>query len=234
MFFAFRVLLGAADQVDTPIGSSLLADWYPPAPAGEPTASSEPPTSSACPPASSSAGRSRSSTAGAARSSRWRSPACSWRSCAGGCASRSAARATRAVRAPPPTNLRVSERFSLLLRIPTVRVLLVGLPALWLGFGGIQFWMPTFLVRSHGLGEAAAAGMAGGIGGFAIMVGTAIGSVIGDRGHLQRRGWRMRVGGTGLLLGTLLVVVSVLTPALGPRLGAYALATSSCPRRSRT
>jgi MFS family permease len=225
MFFAFRVLLGAADQVDTPIGSSLLADWYPP--------------------------RSRGRAYGIQRAAYflglpagvvlggtltqlhgWRSAFLTmaipglfvaflcWRL-------REPIRGASDPGGPPPDtpdDLRVSERIALLVRIPTVRVLLVGLPALWLGFGGIQFWMPTFLVRSHGLGEAAAAGMAGGIGGLAIIVGTAIGSVIGDRGHLQRRGWRMRVGGTGLLLGTSLVVVSVLTPALGPRIGAYALA----------
>jgi MFS family permease len=225
MFFALRVLLGAADQVDTPIASSLLADWYPPRARGR------------------AYGIHRAAyflglTAGVVIGGTL-TQVYGWRSAFLTMAIPGLIVALLCWRLQEPVrgesdpggpirrgghDLRLGERLALLARIPTARVLLVGLPALWLGFGGIQFWMPTFLVRSHDLGEAAAAGMAGGLGGLAIIVGTAIGSVVGDRGHLQRPGWRMKVGGAGLLLGTLLIVATVLTPSLGPRLGAYALA----------
>lgn len=111
-----------------------------------------------------------------------------------------------------------------LLRIRSLRGVVAALSLLYLGLGGLFYWLPTFLERTEDLGYDAAAGLAGGVGGTGIVIGIILGSRIGDRGHGVRPAWRLRTGLGFLILGAIALTGTVLIPGLPVRLTLIALA----------
>jgi NAD(P)-dependent dehydrogenase (short-subunit alcohol dehydrogenase family)/predicted MFS family arabinose efflux permease len=94
--------------------------------------------------------------------------------------------------------------------VPTVRGLCVGLPTVFLGLGGIFFWLPSYFERTHGLGESAAAGITAGAGGMGVLIGIGVGAALGDR----RPSRRIRLGGISLLAGAGSFIVALLLDGL--------------------
>ncbi|MEE4496064.1 MFS transporter [Streptomyces sp. BE230] len=111
-----------------------------------------------------------------------------------------------------------------LLAIPTLRSVVAGLSIVFFGLGGLFYWMPSFYDRKFGLGEADAAAVAGGAGLIGIVAGIILGSRLGDRHHGVRPGWRITLGGAGLVLGTCALAGAVASPVLAPQVGCFALA----------
>jgi MFS family permease len=232
VFFLMRIVLGAADQIDTPVASSLLADYYPP--------------------------RARGKVYGLQRMAYFSglplgvllggvlTQAFGWRFAfflaalpglliAAGCwflrepirGAMDRLHAGEASTVPDgpgaeaiTTAARVSGGTGLLgpmlscLRIPTVRLLCAGMPALFLGLAGIFFWLPSYFERTHALGEAAAGGITAGIGFVGIVGGITLGAWLGDRWHGHRPGWRITVGGGAMIAGTVAFGVALAVPGL--------------------
>ncbi|MGH1564991.1 MFS transporter [Mumia sp. DW29H23] len=110
-----------------------------------------------------------------------------------------------------------------LLSIGTLRGVIISLALLYLGLGGLFYWLPTLLERTESLSYDTAAGLAGGVGGMGIVVGIILGSRIGDRGHGVRPGWRIRTSIWFLLVGALAITGVVVLPGLGLRVALVAL-----------
>ncbi|MEQ6903590.1 MFS transporter, partial [Nocardioides sp. YIM 152588] len=109
-----------------------------------------------------------------------------------------------------------------LLGIATLRGVIAAQALLSLGVAGIFYWLPTFLERTEGLGYDAASGLAGGVGGTGIVVGILLGSRLGDRATAG--GWRIRVAGAFLTVGTAGLTLAVLLPGVPLRVGMIAIA----------
>ncbi|QWF20882.1 MFS transporter [Nocardioides sp. LMS-CY] len=233
LFFASRILLGAAGQLYNPPASSLLADYYP--------------------------GRARGKAYGLERAGYYLglpvgvaiggalAQAVGWRSVffivavpgvvvallvftvrepLRGLGDRiDRLRGATGADEAPETTLRASMLGEAreVLRIGSLRGVIVGLSLLYLGLGGLFYWLPTFLERTEGLDYDAAAGLAGGVGGMGIVVGIVLGSRIGDRHHGTRSAWRLRTGVGFLALGALALTGAVLLPGLPLRLTLVAL-----------
>ncbi|MEV4065383.1 MFS transporter [Nonomuraea dietziae] len=99
--------------------------------------------------------------------------------------------------------LRFGRQFRDVLKIPTLTMVCVGLMVLTLGLAGIAFWMPSLMVRGYGVSPGAAASLAGLISVAGVVGGTLIGAWLGRRMHATRKGGRLLVGGTGITLGSL-------------------------------
>ena len=111
-----------------------------------------------------------------------------------------------------------------LLDIRALRGVIASLSLLYLGLGGLFYWLPTLLERTEDLGYDAAAGLAGGVGGTGIVIGIILGSRIGDRGHGVKSAWRLRTAFWFLLLGAVSLTGAVLLAGLPVRLTLIALA----------
>ena len=109
-------------------------------------------------------------------------------------------------------------------QLKTLRYLFIGMPALFFGIGGIFYWLPSYLHRSAGMTEKGAAGVAGGGGGTGILIGIAIGAQLGDRFHRVKPGWRVHLGGLGLLGGGVAFVGALAAPALPLKIAGIVLA----------
>ena len=94
------------------------------------------------------------------------------------------------------------------LRIPTIRLLYLGVTVTFLGLNAIAFWLPTFLERSYDLGEGAAAAITGGVGLPAALAGSIVGGAWGDRRAAEARRERIVFMNTTLLIGALGVIVA--------------------------
>lgn len=105
-----------------------------------------------------------------------------------------------------------------LLDIRALRGVIASLSLLYLGLGGLFYWLPTLLERTEGLDYDAAAGLAGGVGGTGIVIGIILGSRIGDRGHGVKSAWRLRTALGFLVLGAVALTGVVLLPGLPVRL----------------
>ncbi|MFC6879287.1 MULTISPECIES: MFS transporter [Actinomadura] len=108
--------------------------------------------------------------------------------------------------------------------IRTLRSIVSGLTILFFGLGGLFFWMPSYYERAYGLSEGPAAGLAGGVGLFGMVIGMVLGSRYGDRWHGNVPGWRVRLGGIGLVVGALGLAGAVLVPPLPAQVTFYAMA----------
>lgn len=111
-----------------------------------------------------------------------------------------------------------------LLRIRTLKGIIIGQALLSLAVAGLFYWLPTFLERTEDLGYDAASGLAGGVGGTGIVVGIVIGSRMGDRFHGVRPGWRVKVATGFLLMGAVALTGAVLLPGLWLRVTLIAVA----------
>ena len=119
----------------------------------------------------------------------------------------------------PPT----LAQFRMLWAIPTMRILLVGIPVLFSALASLFFWSTAYFEEVHSLAESEAGGIAGGVGGTGIVVGIIIGSRMGDRHHGNRAGWRLRLAGTSLLVGSAFFAAFVLLPSLPAQAAAFGM-----------
>jgi MFS family permease len=112
----------------------------------------------------------------------------------------------------PPEQPPIRQVFAELWSVRTYRYVIVGLAITFFGTAGLFFWLPSYLSRTQGLEEGAAAAIAGSVGFFGILVGTVIGSWLGDRYHRVRPNWRLQLGGVGLLLFGINLAIAILVP----------------------
>ncbi|MEV0899904.1 MFS transporter [Actinoplanes sp. NPDC049802] len=120
---------------------------------------------------------------------------------------------------PEPT-APMRTQLATLLRIRTLRSVIIGLSILFFGLGGLFFWMPSFYAREFALSEASAAAVGGGAGLVGIVAGILAGSRLGDRHHQQR----VTIGGWSLLFGTVFLAGAVSVPVLAPQVICFTLA----------
>jgi MFS family permease len=81
------------------------------------------------------------------------------------------------------------------------RINTIGTALMTFAIGGIAAWMPTFLIRAHGMGLERANTAFGAITVVTGLVGTLVGGVLGDRAYARGEGGYFRVSGLGLLVG---------------------------------
>ena len=254
MFFATRVVLGAADSLEGPSAASALADYYPPRARARVYGYHRMATFAGAP-----LGALLGGVVGELFGWRWafffmivpglmvawfvrRLPEprrgevdrlVAWAGIAGDTSETgdtgpdASATVAPEPALPSPTTLRADLR--LLTRIPTVARLYLGLLVLFFGLGGVAFWLPSFFERTYDVGESAAAALAAGIGLVGVGTGATVGGVLGDRWHGVRPGARLLIGGGGQLLGSsALLAAFALDPlALRAPLLALALALAS-------
>ncbi|MCA9681882.1 MAG: MFS transporter [Myxococcales bacterium] len=108
-----------------------------------------------------------------------------------------------------------------LLASPAWRATTVGMVLMTFTMGGLAFWMPTFLQRAHGMDEASAGTVFGGITVVAGLVATLTGGFLGDRAFARGQGGYMRVSGWGLIIGAPVTLVMALVDM---RLGVLTMA----------
>ncbi|MEV1003957.1 MFS transporter [Nonomuraea sp. NPDC050202] len=90
-----------------------------------------------------------------------------------------------------------------------VRVAL-GVMILTLGLGGVYFWLPSLMVRGFGMETGVASSISGGVTIVGVLTGTVLGSHLGKRLHGRVRGGRLLVGGAGITAGSSLLGVALL------------------------
>ncbi|NVB38732.1 MFS transporter [Pseudenhygromyxa sp. WMMC2535] len=90
------------------------------------------------------------------------------------------------------------------------RATTVGMVLMTFTMGGLAFWMPTFLQRAHGMDEAAAGTIFGGITVVAGLLATLIGGFLGDRAFARGAGGYLRVSGWGLVIGAPMTLIMAL------------------------
>jgi MFS family permease len=111
-----------------------------------------------------------------------------------------------------------------ILAVPTLRRVFAGLFALFVGIGGIIFWLPSFFDRAHGTGTGLGGTYTALIGLVGIVGGSVFGGTLGDRWHGRRRGARVLLGGTGLVTGSVVLGLSLLDVPLAVRVPSLGLA----------
>lgn len=249
MFFATRVLLGAADSMDGPAASSLLADYYPPA-----TRARVYGWFRLAFFAGGSLGLLFGGVVGGLLG--WRAPflvillpgllvaGLCWRL-------REPARGftDRLTAADPPGPLPVPPpgrpaepgagggagerraklgRFLAELRgVLATRTLLrmyIGLMMLFSGLSGVFVWLPSYYERVFGLGSAGAGAAAALVTFVGIVGGAWFGGWLGDRWHGVVPGGRVLTGGGGLLAGSLVLAGANVLTVLPAQLAALAAA----------
>jgi predicted MFS family arabinose efflux permease len=94
------------------------------------------------------------------------------------------------------------------LAVPTLRFLFVGVAVAFAGFNGLAYWLPSFWERQFDLSEGEAGGLTGVLGLTATVVGFWIGGVLGDRWHAERPNGRIELAAITLVVGGALLAVS--------------------------
>lgn len=95
-------------------------------------------------------------------------------------------------------------------KIRTAVLVGIGVGILTLGLAGIFYWLPSLVHRAYGVGVGAAALATGGIALIGVLLGTLIGMRLGVRWHGVRRGGRVLAGGGGMLIGSVVLGVSLI------------------------
>jgi MFS family permease len=101
-----------------------------------------------------------------------------------------------------------------LLGVKTVFHVYVGITALFIGLAGIFFWLPSYYERTYDLAEEGAAALAAVLALVATIIGTVVGGTVGDRWHGSRPGGRIVLAGGGLLAGSAVMPAAFLVDAL--------------------
>ncbi len=122
------------------------------------------------------------------------------------------------------------------LAVPTLKFLFVGVAVAFAGFNGLGYWLPSFWERQFDLSEGEAAALTGVLALIATMVGFWIGGVLGDRWHRDRPSGRIDLAAVTLLAGGVLLVVSfavnVLALQLPLLIGAAVLVVTGIPSQT--
>lgn len=108
----------------------------------------------------------------------------------------------------------LKEQLREIVRITTAMRVNVGITALFIGLSGIVFWLPSYYERRFDLGEGAAGSVAAMVLLAAVLAGTVLGGHLGDRWQGTVVGGRVVLAGTGLLLGSVLSPVAFLSSSL--------------------
>ncbi|MGI5291591.1 MFS transporter [Nonomuraea polychroma] len=106
-------------------------------------------------------------------------------------------------------------QFRQVLAIPTLVFVCAGLSLLTLGLAGIFYWLPTFMVRTLGVGTAAAGSLSGLITVAGTLTGTLVGSWLGRKWHGTRKGGRLLAGGSGITAGSLVLAGALSMESIG-------------------
>ncbi|MFV8752891.1 spinster family MFS transporter [Nannocystaceae bacterium ST9] len=93
---------------------------------------------------------------------------------------------------------------------PAWRATTGGMVLMTFALGGLAFWMPTFLQRAHGMDEAAAGSVFGGLTVVGGLIATMAGGWLGDRAQARSGGGYLRVSGWGLVVGAPAVLLLAL------------------------
>jgi predicted MFS family arabinose efflux permease len=101
-----------------------------------------------------------------------------------------------------------------LLEIRTLKALAASQALLYLGLAGLFFWLTTYFERSFDLNADSAAGITGAVGGTGIVLGIIAGSRLGDRTEGVAPAHRIHTAWRFLLLGAIALAATVLAPVL--------------------
>lgn len=114
--------------------------------------------------------------------------------------------------------VRVPLRFGMQLRqvltTPTLVLVAVGICLLTLGLQGIFFWMPSMIYRTFDTGAGVAGTVTGTVTISGVLLGTVFGSWLGHRADTAFRGGRMAVAGIGVTTGALILMFALFQQAL--------------------
>jgi MFS transporter, Spinster family, sphingosine-1-phosphate transporter len=99
---------------------------------------------------------------------------------------------------------------------PAFRSTTGGMVMMTFTIGGLGFWMPTFLQRAHGMSEASAGTVFGGVTVVAGLIATLAGGQLGDRAFARSQGGYLRVSGWGLVLGAPVTLIMAMLGAREP------------------
>ncbi len=100
------------------------------------------------------------------------------------------------------------------LRIPTFRSIVVGVTVTFLGFNGIAFWLPTFFQRHHDVSDATAGAITAVVAVGAGVLGTWLGGALGDRREARAAGGRIQLTFATQVIGAPLLAVGLAAPSL--------------------
>ncbi|MDT0305003.1 MFS transporter [Streptomonospora wellingtoniae] len=98
--------------------------------------------------------------------------------------------------------------------VPTLVLLSVGLMLLTSGLLGTAYWMTTYITRAFDVGTAVAGPLSGGSSVVGVVAGTLAGAWLGRRAHEAVRGGRVTVAAAGTLLGAPTLAGALLTDSL--------------------
>ena len=110
--------------------------------------------------------------------------------------------------------LNFKEQLKGVARVPTLRLVTLGLMAMAFGLGGIIVWVPTLMHRNFGIAVGTASTIAGLVSLVGLVGGTLYGGRLGRLWHGTRKGGRLLAGGGGLLIGALLLGVALAQPTV--------------------
>jgi len=102
---------------------------------------------------------------------------------------------------PPPPEVDVWSAFGQVLGNRSWRFNSIGMTLMTFTMGGLAVWMPTFLIRKHGMGVGEASMKFGALTVVAGLLATLLGGYVGDRIERRGPGGYFRVSGVGLILG---------------------------------
>jgi MFS family permease len=102
-----------------------------------------------------------------------------------------------------------------IMKIPTLRYILVGVGALLFSVTGVGYWLPVYLERFGGLSVAKAGGAVGAMVIIGGIPGTLLGGVIADRYAMRMKGGRVAIPAYCLMIGTVLFTASFAKIPLG-------------------
>ncbi|MQA94696.1 MAG: MFS transporter [Streptosporangiales bacterium] len=101
------------------------------------------------------------------------------------------------------------------LRIPTLLLVGIALAVHTIGVAGVFFWLPSLMVRNFDQSLASAASLSGLITVVGVVAGTALGSFLGPRAHARFKGGLLMTGGAGIAIGASILFLSLRMPTIG-------------------
>ncbi|GLZ06164.1 MFS transporter [Actinomadura sp. NBRC 104412] len=93
--------------------------------------------------------------------------------------------------------------------IPTIALLSTALAAVTFGLSGISYWMPTLIHREFGVSEGLAASVSGSVTVVGVVAGVMTGTWLGRRWHDRRNAGRLLTGGSGIVIGGIILFTAI-------------------------